>query len=247
MPADLRIAVLADVHGNAYALEAVLTQVRAAAPDLIVNLGDQVWGRTAPADVYALQRELDAVEVRGNNDEKLAWSRERLGPHGDAFRTWLSEQLPAGAAARLTELPLSASVADGAVFATHGTPLDANQELMWGWRPGGWMMRSATQLCQLLTGVEADVVLVGHTHREGLLSLDGRLLVNVGSVGWQIDRDPRARWTLLERRAGRWRIDFEQVLYDHAAAAHQTLQNDPTAVDEAAIYLSGDEPSGPES
>lgn len=45
---DLRIAVLSDVHGNAFAAEAVLQDIKRRSPDLTVNLGDQVWGQADP-------------------------------------------------------------------------------------------------------------------------------------------------------------------------------------------------------
>lgn len=242
MQPDLRIAVLADAHGNAFALEAVLKDMRLNAPDVVVNLGDQVWGRADPARAYLLQSQLNAVEVMGNNEQKLSWQPEQLGLQGNAFRQWLVALLPSEATTHLAELPLTATLGDGAVFATHGTPQDANQELLWGWRPDGWMMRAPRQLRQLLTGIDVEVVVVGHTHREGITKLDDRLLVSAGSVGWQIDGDPRARWVLIERRRENWHVAFKRVIYDWAAAAHHILERDPTAHEEAEIYLTGDDP-----
>ena len=67
----MRVAVISDVHGNAFALDAVLQDLRAASPDVIVNLGDQIEGSADPARAAAVQAGLGAVEVRGNNEEKL--------------------------------------------------------------------------------------------------------------------------------------------------------------------------------
>ena len=50
----MRLAVLGDVHGNAFALDAVLADVRSAAPDALFNLGDTVWGGADPARAWAL-------------------------------------------------------------------------------------------------------------------------------------------------------------------------------------------------
>lgn len=239
MPSDLRLAILGDAHGNAFALEAVLNEVRAAAPDLIINLGDQVWGRADPGRAYALQRDLDVLEVRGNNEEKLTFSAERLGGEGLRFRDWLLAQLPDGATSQLTGLPLTATVADGAVLVAHGTPQATDQELLWGWSPNGWFMRDPAELRAHLQGVEAEVVVVGHTHREGFTVLDDRLLINAGSVGWQVDGDPRARWTLLEQHKGRWQVQFCRVAYDTEAAVRWVLAHDPGALVEAEIYRTG--------
>lgn len=245
MLSDVRLAILGDAHGNAFALKAVLKEVRAASPDLIVNLGDQVWGRADPGRAYALQRELDAVEVRGNNEEKLTYASGKLGERNFRFRSWLLAQLPNEAMPHLSGLPLSAEVADGSVFLAHGTPQDADQELLWAWSPSGWFMRSPDELREHLAGIKADVVVVGHSHREGITALDDWLLVNAGSAGWQVDGDPRARWALLERRLGRWRVTFRRVVYDTGAAARWVLAQNRDALVEAEVYRTGYETGAP--
>jgi predicted phosphodiesterase len=63
----LRVAALADVHGNAPALEAVLAEVEQEAPDLVVFCGDLTWG-PLPEETIALARSVDARFVRGNAD-----------------------------------------------------------------------------------------------------------------------------------------------------------------------------------
>jgi predicted phosphodiesterase len=244
MPPNLRLAILADAHGNAFALEAVLKEVRAVAPDLIVNLGDQVWGRADPGRAYALQRNLNAIEVRGNNEEKLTRAPEILGGRR-RFHEWLLAQLPDGAVQHLAGLPLTAAVADDAVLLAHGTPRDANRELLWGWSPNGWCVREPDELRTHLQGVGAKVVVVGHSHREGTMALDDWLLVNAGSAGWQLDGDPRARWTLLERHRGRWLVQFYRVPYDTEAAARWVLAQDPSAQVEAKVYQTGYETGAP--
>lgn len=60
----MRLAVLGDVHGNAFALRAVLDDIRAASPDQVLNLGDTVWGCADPARAWALQQEFAPPSVR---------------------------------------------------------------------------------------------------------------------------------------------------------------------------------------
>ncbi len=68
MPSRFTAAVISDSHANSFALEAVLADIRASAPDVIINLGDQVWGQVDPLAAYEMQEQLNAVEVRGNNE-----------------------------------------------------------------------------------------------------------------------------------------------------------------------------------
>src|SRR5687767_7258913 len=68
------VAVVADVHGNAPAFEAVIAEVRARQPDLVLSCGDLSWG-SLPGETLALARELademTCVFVRGNAERAL--------------------------------------------------------------------------------------------------------------------------------------------------------------------------------
>lgn len=71
----MKIAVFGDVHGNRFALDAVVQDIERHQPDAWVNLGDQLFGGADPAGAWARQQELKArhgvLEVRGNTDERL--------------------------------------------------------------------------------------------------------------------------------------------------------------------------------
>ncbi len=67
-----RVAVISDVHGNAVALAAVLAELAAEPPDLVVFGGDLTWGpqpRETLEHVQALQAPF--VLVRGNAERAL--------------------------------------------------------------------------------------------------------------------------------------------------------------------------------
>lgn len=224
------MAVISDVHGNAYALEAVLAEVRAASPDLTVNLGDQVEGAADPARAYALQAALGAAEVRGNNEEKL-WPGGRRSPVSRDFGAWLGTQVGTAALERLAALPLTLRA--GGLFVCHGSPTSAWEHLLWVWdhgRPGEagfYRSRDPRELRALVEPLGTEVVLCGHTHRPGATRVGDTLVVNVGSVSDQADGDPRARWTLLERRGGHWTTEFRAVAYDVEAAVAWGRANSP--------------------
>lgn len=69
----MRIAVLADIHGNVLALDAVLDDLRQrGGADLIVNLGDCVSGPLWPRETMERLEALDLPTVRGNHDRRVA-------------------------------------------------------------------------------------------------------------------------------------------------------------------------------
>ncbi len=245
MLSDLCLAVISDVHGNACALGAVLREVRQASPDLTLNLGDQVEGSADPARAYAMQAALGAVEVRGNNEEKL-WPGGRRGALAQQFGDWLGTQLGAADLERLSVLPLTARVADGSVLACHGTPQSAWEMLLWQWQfqdaatgEGFYRARDPRELLDMVRLLEAEVIVVGHTHRPGATLVGDTLVVNAGAVSDQVDGDPRARWTLLRRRGDHWSAEFRAVAYDVEAAVAWSRRHSPFGDFTADLLRSG--------
>ena len=239
----MRAAVISDTHGNAFALEAVLKDIRAASPDLIFNLGDQIEGSADPARAAELQAALGAVEVRGNNEEKL-WPGGRRNGLSVQVGEWLNTQVSEGTRARLAALPLTAQV-EG-IFACHGTPQSAWDSLLWVWdhgtpETGGfYRSRDPRELARIIEPLGAEVVVCGHTHRAGATRVGDTLVVNCGAVSDQVDSDPRARWTLLERLGGHWTVDFRAVPYDIEAAVAWSTQHSPFGEFEAGLLRSGE-------
>ena len=243
MLCSVRVAAISDVHGNAYALDAVLRELRVCAPDLIVNLGDQVEGAADPRRAAEVQAALGAVEVRGNNEEKL-WPGGRRSVPSISFGTWLAAQVPAETLSRLAALPLTARVDD--LLLCHGAPHSAWESLLWVWdfgapgEGGFYRSRPPLELRALVEPLGAAVVLCGHTHRPGATRVGDTLVVNCGAVSDQVDGDPRARWTLLDRRAGRWTADFRAVPYDVGGAVRWAQTHSPFGDYEAALLGSGE-------
>lgn len=235
MHSPVSIAVITDAHGNALALEAVLEDVRRHAPDLIVNLGDQVWGQVDPLLAYELQAGLGAIEVRGNNDEKPCLGPDRLTPTDAEFADWLSGRVPREYLERLNSLPTTACLVDDRVLVAHGTPASPWENLLWRLGQGALLPRDDHAIAQDLAdvGEEVEVVIVGHTHQERVVKLGSRLVVNGGPVSWQTDGDPRARWTLVASGVDGWRVESYRVEYDWGAAHRAVLENDPVLLVEA--------------
>ena len=123
----MRLAVITDVHGNAFALEAVLADVADCSPDLTLNLvlagaeyGNNYqalyagWNHYLVGHKHKLPRRIQpaghgAEEILGNTDARLL--------SGDPLNVWLKNQLPTGAIDHLSSLPTTCRLLNGAVFA----------------------------------------------------------------------------------------------------------------------------------
>ncbi|WP_019584925.1 metallophosphoesterase family protein [Deinococcus apachensis] len=240
----MRLAIFGDVHGNRFALEAVLEDIRQTAPDGVLNLGDSVWGAADPEGAWALQAERAPVTVRGNTDERVAGMR----PGKERMRSWLLAQLPAGVPGALAALPIFVDTADGEVRVTHGSPRSPWEDLLLTGEGEHTRPAHFGELRERLGDFTYEaggrMCVVGHTHHEMLAVVNGVTVVNAGPVSRQKDGLPLARWVLLTRRNGNWAAEFRRTAYDVEAAASWARANAPGNMgeDEAQWLLEGRAP-----
>jgi predicted phosphodiesterase len=213
----VRILALYDIHGNPDALDAVLSDPRAADPDAVVIGGDVVPGAFAGATLdrlNALGRELGVTVhwVRGNGEREVAAAAQEGGEPsaGDsaaemsAFTAW---ELGRERALVLGDLPLTVTV-DGVLFC-HATPR-SDEDLV-------TRISTAERWSEVLDGVEAALVVAGHTHQQDDRTVDGVRFINAGSVGLPYEGDGDARWLWIEDGVP----ELRRTAYDAAAAGQQ--------------------------
>jgi len=223
----MRFAAIADIHGNALALEAVLADIRAQGITDIVNLGDHLSGPLEAGRTADILLGLDLPSVLGNHDRYLIeldagtmheWETDALAELTPAHLDWLRRQP-------------STLVWRDAVFLCHATPGDDNRYWLEGVSPEGHVhLKPLAEIEALADGVDQTLILCGHSHLPRAVTLgDGRLIVNPGSVGCPAYDDitphyhkveagtPLASYAILERRVETWQPTFRQVAYDHAA------------------------------
>jgi predicted phosphodiesterase len=215
----MRIAVISDVHANARALDAVLEEIDDTGVDAIWCLGDTVGYGPRPnecCETVALRADYSLV---GNHD-LVVLGRLSVTDFNDeaaAAATWTSSVLTPGSRAFLERLQPTGSVEGVDLF--HASARDPVWEYV--------LTEEAASATLELS--HAPLVLVGHSHvalalaqngsgvTGGLapagfrVELDGRWLLNPGSVGQPRDGDPRAAWLLLD--LARMFAEFHRVRY----------------------------------
>jgi putative phosphoesterase len=181
----VRVAAISDIHGNLPALEAVLAEIASEGIDGIVVVGDTISGPW-PAEVFDRLDAVGAKHVRGNAD-RLAlgggegdigdWSAERLGDRRAAVADW----------------PLTLQLAVeglGEVLVCHSTPTSDE--------PIYTRVTPDEEIAELFAGVDADVVLCGHTHVQyDRVLRNGLRIVNPGSIGMAYEGRRGAFWAVL--------------------------------------------------
>jgi predicted phosphodiesterase len=220
----VKIAVISDIHGNRLALEAVLDDIVRQGVDGTFNLGDMVSGPLEPNWVADILMDLDLPTVRGNHERMLVDSPPDKLNRVDRFA---QDQMESRHRGWINQLPPTLALLDD-LFLCHGTPTSDEDT----WLDNFWQGRTVTTPDEATVTAKAEgfdypVMLCGHTHIPRAVRLrDGRLIVNPGSVGLQVNHgSPDARYATIELRDGKYHASLHAVPYDHFAAARQAEAN----------------------
>lgn len=222
----VRLAVLADIHGNLPALEAVLGDVEQHKVDTLIVAGDLTGG---PQDVQVIQRlrSLDSWMIRGNREEYLLNFDMRGGKHW-AFLRHLYQRLDNASLDFIASLPGQRVIAPneaGPIRVVHGSPQGSRDMLLPehdpvtlqrfkeagllspNYKPTRWVGPTFDK-------IDENVLICGHTHIPWVRKHKQKLALNPGSVGLPINGDARAQYAILTWQSGRWQTEHRAIPYD---------------------------------
>ncbi|GAA5511535.1 bis(5'-nucleosyl)-tetraphosphatase, symmetrical [Deinococcus carri] len=215
----VRLALIADIHGNADALGAVLADVDAQGVDRIIVNGDVV--NRGPDSVEALELLLargDVTFTLGNHDDLVRlWHARSDTLPGDWFTDpfwgatdWSAAQLGrAGLLHVPQDWPMTLTLSEPGlpdVLVAHGTPAHYRESLSERTDPA--------RVAELAGG--AGVLVGSHIHRPAQATRGGVLVLNTGAVGAPANGDPRAQYLLLTATPVGWVPEFRAVPYDRS-------------------------------
>jgi len=224
----MRIAALSDIHGNLFALDAVLADVERRGVDLTVNLGDILSGPLLPAETAERLMGLALPTIRGNHERQLL---TRPAHKMSASDRYAHELLSSAHRAWMSALPGILCPAND-VFMCHATPSSDVDCYLEDLVEGELRPAPLKSIEARSAGSAASLILCGHSHIPRLVHLaSGQTVVNPGSVGIQayFGHDPgphtvemgspHARYAIAERGAHGWRVELIALPYDWEAAA----------------------------
>jgi predicted phosphodiesterase len=181
------VAVLSDIHGNRWALEAVLADIHRRGIRAVVNLGDCLYGPLDPAGTAGILMELGLPTVRGNEDRIILDEPEM---HPDSPSLPFVQKALNGEQRRWLEGLPPTMVAFEDLFLCHGSPADDGEYLLREISPDENRLRGAAAIAATLRTVSQPIVCCGHDHMPAFVRLaDGRHVVDPGSVGLPAYRD----------------------------------------------------------
>jgi putative phosphoesterase len=217
----MKLALLADIHANFQALQAVAADIEIWRPDLVVVAGDLVNRGPRPLECLNLVREGQRTNgwlvTRGNHEDYIIAQAQPHAPrNGPAFDVhqgswWTWRELDGNL------LILQAMPFDLNLHGPDNSKICITHASMRSLRDGIYPHTSDDELEQLV-GPPPALFLVGHTHIPLIRSLNGILVVNAGSAGLPFDGDTRPSYARLTWQHGAWKAEIVRVPYDIAQA-----------------------------
>ena len=230
----MRIAIIADIHGNLVAFNTILDDIAGEGVDRIVCLGDAASFGPQPDEVVARLREIGCPVVMGDADATLLTpeppATNELFRNLQVIDAWALARLSPTDREYIATFAPTVSIAldsDATLLCYHGSPQSFKDPI-----------RATTgddELARLLAGFDAQIYVGGHTHVQLLRRFGMSLVLNPGSVGLAYDRTPSpgvnvrnppwGEYALLTVADGHLGVDLRRVPFDVAALLRAAREN----------------------
>jgi hypothetical protein len=208
----MRLAILADIHGNLPAFEAALDHVARQHVDRLIIAGDIVVGSPDSAACWRLAQDLGCPLLFGNHERSVAhfgrpdapaeWLTERFAPV-----RWAVEQLTEAERAAIAALPLALRMPDLPGLLVVHASLRSDRDSIMPYTPD-------EQLTEMFPSTLERWIVRAHNHVGQVRLWGERTIITTGAVGLPLDGSPTVQYLLLEQRAGGWQISHQSVAYD---------------------------------
>lgn len=212
----MKVAVMADIHGNLQAFEAALKDYADQSADLLVIAGDVVNGAPDSAACWELAKSTGSPIIRGNHERYVGlfgtanapteWSSDRFLPV-----QWSAAQFSPEDRERLTALPCDWTHPDLPDLYFCHSSARSDSDSVAAYTP-------ASELDAMFKGRKAPEIIRGHNHSPAVRYWREGRIVTAGSVGLTLDGIPTAQYLLLTESPEGWQIEHRSVEYDIDAA-----------------------------
>ncbi len=221
----MKLALIADIHGNLFAFDAVLEDIRQRKIEQILCLGDVVSSGPQPREALQRLREIGCPTVMGNTD---AWVIEpSLHTYPDLYgqnlqdiEYWSSQQLTEEDKTFISTFQPTIEWVFGektTLLAYHGSPRSYMERIL--------PTTPTEQLDEFFADTTAQILVGGHTHQQLFLRYRDKLVLNPGSVGLPLDRQrarreiearnpPWGEYAILNSEGNQFSVELLRVPFD---------------------------------
>ena len=209
----MQIAVLADIHGNLPALEAVAADLERLNPDLVFVAGDFQNRGPNPREVTQFVAQSGWTLLRGNHEDYVIRQSQKSGnlnvtdPYNWLPARWTAD-LTSDFVESIKQLPIATTLLgpdNVSIVVAHGSPRSNNE--------GFFPTTTEAKAREMIGNDPPGLLCVGHSHLPFVRQVNSTLLVNVGAVGFPFDGDRRASFGLITWDRDRWTVEIWRVEY----------------------------------
>jgi putative phosphoesterase len=193
----MNIGIIGDVHGNYDALKSVIDDMKENSIDSVIVLGDIIFGGNEPQKCFDAIKTLNPlVWIKGNTDDWFNEIDEKFQPQNERENSIYKEFIE-------TNKKISSDVSNTIkrlngkseielegkkILCVHGTDRKINEPI--------GIMTPQKDIYELINRLKSDILLCAHTHSPYIVAFEGKLIMNVGSVGLPND-ESRASYGIL--------------------------------------------------
>lgn len=222
----MKVAILGDIHANAYALDAVLNAVSKRKIQTLLIAGDLVGYYFMPKEVMHLLKGWNTYIIRGNHEDILNLARkepETIKEVELKYGSGITIALESLSEEELNMLctlphPLELKINSLKILLCHGSPWD-NDCYIYPDASDDLITRCA------IPGY--DVVIISHTHYPMIKQVGKTIILNPGSVGQPRNYQPGAHWATLDTDSGVIELQCERYnikkLFDEVQLRHPEI------------------------
>ena len=219
----MKVAIFSDIHGNFQALEAVLSDLKSQNCEKILCLGDLAMAGPEPKKVIDFVKEQADWEIIQGNTDKF------ISDFNQSLIDFMKDKFPVMANALLDDVkildenskeylknlpPQKELEIEGVnILMVHGSPRRNNEDIL----PD----MPIKEIEEIIKDTKADLILCGHTHVPcGYQTSTKQTVVNVGSIGRPMTKNPEACYVVADFKNGSFSIEHRFVDYDRESAAN---------------------------
>lgn len=233
----MKFAVIGDIHSNIAALKAVMNHIDQHDVDFTICTGDLVGYAPFPNEVIDCIRQRQVICIQGNYDQAIGQYEESCGcDYQEAKSLTL-----AGLSMRFTNKAISEAnrhylknlpdlmtlkVGGKIILVVHGSPRRMNE----------YLFEDSLQVQEVTQELAADILICGHTHKPYSKFINGKHVINSGSVGKPKHGNPNATYVIVDMKEDNVNVDILEVLYEYEQVA-QAIEADEFLPNEFADLL----------
>lgn len=215
----MKLAILADVHGNRFALEAVLNDIKKRNISTILVAGDLITDFLDNNQVMDELFTLTPYIIKGNREDYLLdWPHsQHEGLHQFSPVEWSYHDLLPHNMARLTTMTATMELALSGrqILMFHGSPVNISEIL--------FPQKNRDRILTIMEQYPADILIGAHCHRPYVLRHHHQVMINPGSVGVSFNGQREAEYAIVELE--NLQVELLQVPYDFAALQHSLYES----------------------